>query len=153
MTPLLYGELALWYRLLDPTGDHAEETAIYRTAFEHAVSPRVTSLPELGAGSGNNAHYLKRHFQCTLIDISELMLELSRNLNPECEHHLEDMRRVRLDRTFDAVRVHDAVVHMTGEQDLLAAARTAFFHTRPWRRGPSCSGLFPRDVPRASRTS
>ena len=41
------------------------------------------------------------------------MLELSRTLNPECEHIQGDMRTLRLGRTFDAVlrarrdRVHD----------------------------------------------
>ena len=59
------------------------------------------------------------------------MQALSRALNPECEHALGDMRDLRLGRTFDAVLVHDAVVYMTSEADLAAAARTAFVHTRP----------------------
>ena len=59
------------------------------------------------------------------------MLALSRELNPECEHYLGDMRSLRLNRTFDAVLVHDAVVYMTTEDDLLAALETAFVHTRP----------------------
>jgi hypothetical protein len=40
------------------------------------------------------------------------------------------MRTMRLGREFDAVLVHDAVMYMTSEADLLAAARTAFAHTR-----------------------
>lgn len=56
---------------------------------------------------------------------------LSRELNPECEHLDGDMRTLRLGRTFDAILVHDAVCYMTTEYDLLAAARTAFAHTRP----------------------
>jgi hypothetical protein len=50
---------------------------------------------------------------------------------PECEHIQGDMRSLRLGRSFDAVLVHDAVMYMTSEDDLLAAARTAFEHTRP----------------------
>ena len=41
------------------------------------------------------------------------MLELSRTLNPDCEHLEGDMRTLRLGRTFDAVLIHDAVMYMT----------------------------------------
>lgn len=59
------------------------------------------------------------------------MLALSRELNPECEHLPGDMRTLRLGRSFDAVLVHDAIMYMTTREDLLAAARTAYEHTRP----------------------
>ena len=131
MMPLLYGELAPWYRLVDPPEDHADEAASYRGAFERAVSPRPETLLELGAGAGHNAFHLKSRFRCTLTDLSHEMQSLSRELNPECEHLAGDMRSLRLERTFDAVLVHDAVMYMTTEEDLLAAARTAFKHTRP----------------------
>jgi hypothetical protein len=128
---LLYGDLVPWYRLLDPPADHLEEASCYQAAFERAVSPRPETLLELGAGAGHNALHLKRRFRCTLTDLSEPMLALSRGLNPECEHAAGDMRTLRLGRTFDTVLVHDAVAYMTTEDDLLAAARTAFVHTRP----------------------
>lgn len=59
------------------------------------------------------------------------MLELSRRLNPECEHVLGDMRTLRLGRTFDAVMIDDAVMYMTGSADLRAALDTAAGHLRP----------------------
>jgi SAM-dependent methyltransferase len=131
MEPLLYRELVPWYRLLTPPEEYAEEAASYQASFERAVtSPRETLL-ELGAGAGHNAYYLKRAFRCVLTDLSDEMLSLSRELNPECEHLVGDMRTLRLGRTFDMVLVHDAVMYMTTEEDLLAAARTAFVHTRP----------------------
>jgi SAM-dependent methyltransferase len=128
--PLLYTELVSWYRLVDPTTDHEDEATCYRAAFERATQPCDTLL-ELGAGAGNNAAYLKRRFRCTLTDVSPQMQELSRQLNAECEHQPGDMRTLRLDRTFDAVLVHDAVMYITSEDDLRAVARTAFAHTRP----------------------
>jgi trans-aconitate methyltransferase len=67
----------------------------------------------------------------TLVDLSEDMLQVSRRLNPECDHHQGDMRAVRLGRTFDAVFVHDAVDYMTSEADLRQAIETAFAHCRP----------------------
>jgi len=50
-----------------------------------------------------------------LVDKSPGMLEVSRALNPECEHVEGDMRTVRLGREFDLVFVHDAVAYMAKE--------------------------------------
>jgi len=131
MQPLLYGSLVPWYRLVDPPEDHRDEAQSYEAALDGAISPRAETLLELGSGAGHNAFHLKRRFRCTLSDISEPMLGLSRELNPECEHVTGDMRALRLGRTFDAVLVHDAVMYMTTETDLAAVAETAFMHTRP----------------------
>jgi hypothetical protein len=67
----------------------------------------------------------------TLVDLAPGMLEVSRALNPECEHIQGDMRTVRLGRQFDAVFIHDAIVYMTTEDDLRRALQTAFIHCRP----------------------
>lgn len=107
-----YDELVSWYRLLDPTLDHREETESYTAAFKRAVPGPSTTLLELGSGAGNNAFFMKEQFRCTLSDLSEPMLGLSRELNPGCEHLIGDLRTLRLSRTFDAVLVHDAVVYL-----------------------------------------
>ena len=82
---------------------------------EKADGP-VSTVLELGSGGGNNASHLKRHFTLTLVDRSPEMLELSRGLNPELEHVEGDMRTMRLDRTFDAVFVHDALAYILTER-------------------------------------
>lgn len=127
----LYTDLTPWYRLVDPPADHEDEAAVYAEALAGAITPPPVTLLELGAGAGHNAFYLKTRFRCTLTDVSEPMLALSREINPECEHVRGDMRTIRLGRPFDAVFVHDAVVYMTNEADLLAVAETAYAHTRP----------------------
>ncbi|WP_224245049.1 class I SAM-dependent methyltransferase [Hyalangium gracile] len=131
MQPLLYGELVPWYHLVDPPEDHEEEAVCFTAAFERVVTPPPRTLLELGSGAGNNALHLKRRFTCTLADLSPDMLALSRQQNPDCEHVQADMRTLRLNRTFDAVLIHDAICYMRTEEDLLAAATTAFVHTRP----------------------
>jgi SAM-dependent methyltransferase len=129
--PRLYSELASWFHLLTAPEDYAEEAEMYRQIFcELADSPPGTLL-ELGSGGGNNASHLKRHFACTLTDLSPDMLELSRSINPECEHIQGDMRTVRLGRTFDIVLVHDAVMYMLTLHDLRRTVATAFVHCRP----------------------
>ena len=131
MLSRLYDELTPWYRLLDPPEDHAQEAMQVADLLQESIEPAPRTLLELGAGAGHNALHLKRRFACTLADISAPMLALSRELNPECEHLTGDMRSLRLGRVFDAVLVHDAIVHMTSVADLRAAFETSFVHLRP----------------------
>lgn len=128
---LLYSDLTSWYRLVDPLADHSDEAVAYQDGFDRVLGRRPATLLELGAGAGHNAFFLKRRFTCTLSDLSPQMQALSRDLNPDCEHVTEDMRSLRLGRTFDAVFVHDAVMYLTTEAELSAAIRTAFEHTAP----------------------
>lgn len=129
--PKLYGELAPWFHLLSAPADYAEEAGIARNLLiEASATPPVTLL-ELGSGGGNNASHMKAHFQMTLVDLSERMLDLSRKLNPECEHVQGDMRSLRFGRVFDVVFVHDAVMYMTTEEELRQTIETAFVHCKP----------------------
>jgi SAM-dependent methyltransferase len=127
----LYGELAPWFHLLTHPSEYADEAAYYTRVIEQAHGGRARTLLELGSGGGNNASHLKARFECTLTDVSAEMLELSKTLNPECEHAQGDMRTIRLGRTFDAVFVHDAVMYMTTEEDLRAVVETAAVHAAP----------------------
>jgi SAM-dependent methyltransferase len=125
-----YGDLAAWWPLISPVADYAEEAAFAATVLGSASIP-VREVLELGSGGGNNAAHLKTHFAMTLVDLSDEMLDVSRRLNPECEHRQGDMRTLRLGREFDAVFVHDAVDYMTDEPDLRQAMETAYAHCRP----------------------
>jgi SAM-dependent methyltransferase len=129
--PKLYGELAPWFHLLTPPAEYEEEAGIYIRTIQEAADGPVRTVLELGSGGGNNASYLKAHFEMTLVDLSPAMLEVSRGLNPECEHLKGDMRTVRLGREFDAVFVHDAIVYLTTKEDLRACMETAWVHCRP----------------------
>jgi SAM-dependent methyltransferase len=124
----LYDELAEWWPLFSAPEDYAEEAAFFAEVLTTTCAPRT--VLELGSGGGNNALYLKSKFEMTLVDLSPQMLAVSRKLNPECEHREGDMRTVNLGRTFDAVFIHDAIMYMTNEADLIAAMRTAYRHCR-----------------------
>jgi SAM-dependent methyltransferase len=128
-----YGDIAAWWQLISPPEEYAEEAAFAATVLAAASVP-VHEVLELGSGGGHNAFHLKPHFALTLVDISESMLDMSRALNPECDHRHGDMRTARLDRLFDAVFVHDAVDYMVSETDLRQAIDTAFAHCRPGGR-------------------
>jgi SAM-dependent methyltransferase len=129
-THRFYRDLALWWPLISPAEDYADEAAFAATLLSSASRP-VREVLELGSGGGHVASHLKASYTMTLADLSEQMLAVSRVLNPECEHRQGDMRSVRLGRTFDAVLVHDAICYMVSRDDLRAAMATAFAHCRP----------------------
>ena len=128
----LYTDLAEWWPLMSAPEDYAEEAEFYFRALRGASSRPLDTMLELGSGGGNNASHMKHRVrELVLADLSAGMLAHSRTLNPECEHHLGDMRDLRLQRQFDAVFVHDAIMYMTTETDLAAAIVTAAAHCRP----------------------
>jgi trans-aconitate methyltransferase len=126
----LYGDLAGWWPLISPPEEYAEEAAFAAGLFGLATRP-VREVLELGSGGGHNASHLMDRFSWTLVDLSGAMLAMSRRLNPGAAHVQGDMRTIRLDATFDAVFVHDAVDYMLTEADLGQVMATAFAHCRP----------------------
>ncbi|MGD1119807.1 MAG: class I SAM-dependent methyltransferase [Dehalococcoidales bacterium] len=130
-TPRLYCDLAGWFHLLTAPEDYQTEAAFYRALFLENCHPPPRTLLDLGSGGGNNASHFKSSFKLTLVDRSAEMLEVSRRINPECEHIQGDMRNVRLGRQFDAVFIHDAVSYITTKTDLVKTIKTAYMHCRP----------------------
>lgn len=125
----LYRDLADWWPLISPPQEYAEEAAYLASVLGSAAVP-VHEVLDLGSGGGHVAVHLKDEFALTLLDLSDDMLLVSSQLNPECVHLQGDMRTVRLGRTFDAVLVHDAVDYITTQDDLRQVIATAFAHCR-----------------------
>src|SRR4051812_46668859 len=95
--PRMYTDLASWWPLISPPEEYAEEAAEAARHLRAADIP-VREVLELGSGGGNNAVHLQAWFTMTLVDLNPAMLEVSRALNPGCEHIAGDMRTVRLGR-------------------------------------------------------
>jgi SAM-dependent methyltransferase len=127
----MYGELAPWWPLLSAPSDYLEEATFYLQTLESAGRRPLETVLELGSGGGNNASHMSRHVRMVLVDRAPGMLQVSRALNPGCEHHLGDMRTVRLGREFDAVFIHDAICYLTTEAELRQTIETAAIHCRP----------------------
>ncbi|MBI3722995.1 class I SAM-dependent methyltransferase [bacterium] len=128
---LLYGKLASWFHLLTAPEDYEKEAALYAWTLDRASKRPVVTLLELGSGGGNNASHLKKRYRMTLVDLSQGMLDVSKKINPECEHVPGDMRSVRLGRMFDAVLIHDAIMYLATEAEVGAAIATAAAHLEP----------------------
>jgi SAM-dependent methyltransferase len=126
----LYSEFADWFALLTPPSEYRREAGAFAKLLLRHSTRRPRTLLELGSGGGHNASHLKRRFRMTLVDRSPAMLKASRRLNRECEHRRGDMRTVRLGRAFDAVFIHDALMHLVTERDLARTLATAAAHLR-----------------------
>ena len=127
----LYNDFANWWPLISAPADYAEEAKFFSDTLIEMSKIRLNEVLELGSGGGNNALHMKVHFALTLVDVSNGMLEVSRKLNPDCEHVEGDMRTVRLEKQYDAVFLHDAIDYMTSKEDLSRAMETAFVHCKP----------------------
>lgn len=129
--PKMYTDHAAWFHLLTAPEDYAEESAFYMGLIREASTTPPRTLLELGSGGGNMASHYIKEVEAVLSDISPDMIALSRTIHPDVEHHVGDMRTLRIGRAFDAVLVHDAVVYMLSEDDLRQAMTTAWTHLRP----------------------
>jgi hypothetical protein len=131
MAMKLYTELATWWPLVSPPSHYVEEAADLLPMLMQAADATPHTLLELGSGGGSLAFHLKAHVRMTLSDVSPAMLDQSRQVNPECEHIVGDMRTLDLGRTFDLVFIHDAIMYAIDESSLRATLDTAARHCRP----------------------
>ena len=120
----LYKELAEWWPLMSPHTEYEEEATIYAEIIQRH-HPEVKEAVEFGSGGGSNAFYLKRYFSMVLTDLSPDMLEVSRQLNQDCEHFQGDMRTLDAGKNYDLVFIHDAITYFIDPADLLKTFQNA----------------------------
>ena len=123
-------DLAAWWPLLSPPEDYVEETEDLLARLGRRGVRDGATLLELGPEAAVSPSTQHR-FRLTLTDISPAMLAVNRSVNPECEHLAGDMRTLCLDRRFDIVLIHDAVVYATTPVAVRETLRTATVHCRP----------------------
>jgi SAM-dependent methyltransferase len=125
-----YTQLASWWSLVSPPSHYVEEAADLLPILMETPDAPPRTLLELGCGGGSLAFHFKAHMQLTLSDVSPAMLDQSRQVNPECEHVVGDMRTLDLRRTFDVVFLHDAIMYATDPEAVRATLATAARHCR-----------------------
>jgi len=127
-THRLYNDLAWLWPLWGSVEEYREECEVFADLIRECATRDVQTLLDVGCGGGKNAFHLKQHFELTGIDISRAMLSSAKNLNPECEFLIGDMRTLDLGREFDSVYLNDSIAYMTTEDDLFAAFQSAHKH-------------------------
>ena len=146
----LYHDLAWLWPIVSPPAEYIAEAAQWRDIIRSRLpsgadagtetpagrrgrgnNGGMPSLLDLGCGGGHLLSHLTADFITEAVDLSPQMLAISRRLNPQTQHHIGDMRSIRLGRAFDVVAIHDAVNYMLTEADLAAALATAVAHLNP----------------------
>jgi len=132
--PRLYDDLAYLWPLLSPPEHYEAEAAVLIELIDQYCQAEVDqplSVLELGAGGGHTLVHLVERFDCTAVDLSAPMIGHCQRLVPEATAVIGDMRSVRLEKTFNAVFIHDAIDYMLSEQDVRATLNTAAAHLKP----------------------
>jgi len=127
----LYGDLAWVWPVISPPADYLAEADEIVTLLRRFGRREIRRVLDLGSGGGHVDYGLKRHFTITGVDLSEAMLALARELNPEVTYLRGDLRTPPTDELFDAVYLGDAVNHMLSEDDLRRAFQAAYDHLAP----------------------
>lgn len=128
MNWIVYNQLAWADTILARPEDYEEEATTYVNLIKpHLFAPSPTML-HLGCGAGGHDFHFKQHFSVTGVDLSEGMLEIARQRNPEIRYLQGDMRSISLDRKFDVVAIPDSIMYMTTPEDLSAALSNAAAH-------------------------
>ena len=127
----LYGDLAWTWPIISPPEDYIDEVGQIVSVIQRYAHIEVKSLLDLGCGGGHNDHYFQHYFKVTGVDLSESMLALARQLNPDIDYRIGDLRSVSMGKCYDAVVIADAIVYMLDEDNLRAALANAHRHLRP----------------------
>lgn len=127
----MYSDLAWTWPVISPKEEYVDEAETFYRLLADNASIDMKEVLHLGCGGGHIDYTLKNHVGLTGVDLSASMLAVARELNPEVEYLLGDMRSIRLDRLFDGVFVADSIDYMLTEQDLSQVFETAYAHLKP----------------------
>lgn len=127
----LYHDLAWLWPIISPVQDYIVEALQFAGLIRQHSRIPVQSLLHLGCGGGHLDATLKNYFQVSGVDLSEQMLFLAQELNPEVTYYHGDMRSFDSGQLYDAVIVADSIDYMLSETDLQQAFKNAYHHLRP----------------------
>lgn len=136
----VFGNYARYYDLLYRDKDYVGEAQfIHRLIQAHA--PDAQNILDLGCGTGSHAILLaKEGYYTHGVDFSQEMLQkadshlsqLPQDLVSRLKFSHGDIRKVRLNRTFDVVlSLFHVISYQTTNEDLLAAFATVKEHLKP----------------------
>ncbi|PZV14493.1 MAG: SAM-dependent methyltransferase [Pseudanabaena sp.] len=136
----VFGNYASYYDLIYRDKDYEGESQfIHRLIQTHG--PNALNILELGCGTGNHAALLaKNGYQIYGVDFSEEMLskarrrlaELPLELASKLKFYQGDIRKIRLNQTFDAVlSLFHVISYQTTNEDLLETFVTVKKHLKP----------------------
>ena len=122
----LYQDLAWLWSEMTPSETYLEEAYDLYEIAEDALQRAPRSWIELGAGGGYLMEALLQHHpdtDVTIVDMSSDMIAESTQRNPRATQICADMTTLDLDRQFDVVLLHDAVMYLSSQETIQQTLR------------------------------
>jgi SAM-dependent methyltransferase len=99
----MYRDLAKFYDLVYSSKDYAQEVKRLKAIIRQYQRSSGKDLLEVACGTGKHIEHLKKRYNTTGLDISEEMLAIARERNPDVQFALGDMKDTTLNQTFDVI--------------------------------------------------
>lgn len=97
-----------------------------------AIHPRARTILDVGCGTGRHLELLKGDYRMEGLDLSERLLAINRERNPEVPLHHGDMTDFSLGRTFDVVWcLFAAIGYVTTLEGMRGAVAAMARHVSP----------------------
>jgi 2-polyprenyl-3-methyl-5-hydroxy-6-metoxy-1,4-benzoquinol methylase len=128
-----FEKYAAYYNLLYHDKDYVKE-ADYIDRLIRKFQPNAKTILDLGCGTGKHASLLAgKGYQVHGVDMSsEMLVEAQKFSFDNLKFSLGDVRKVRLNQTFDVVvSLFHVMSYQTSNQDLEQAFETAWEHLKP----------------------
>ncbi|HJO94175.1 MAG TPA: class I SAM-dependent methyltransferase [Victivallales bacterium] len=89
--------------------------------FQNKYLNKVSSILDIGCGSGNNSKLLfdlNNNYHITGVDLSDKMIKLAKITAPHCIFDVQDIRELEFQNKFDAIISSFSIVHLTNEETI-----------------------------------
>jgi len=99
----MFSKTARYYDKIYAFKDYHAEVQHLTAIIRQSLRPEGKRLLDVACGTGHHITYLKEHFDVEGLDISQELLEIARQREPDILFHRADMIDFDLSRTFDVV--------------------------------------------------
>jgi SAM-dependent methyltransferase len=128
----MFSETARYYDLIYSFKDYQSEAETLTAAIHRTLRSGGNRLLDVACGTGRHIEYLKVDFDVEGLDISEELLELARQRNPEVLFHQADMTQFELGRQFDIVTcLFSSIGYVRTTENLVRAISSMAQHVVP----------------------
>lgn len=132
----LYSSHSYLWPLVAPLDSYEEEMGWWCDLISNEMEPaQPLDILDLGTGAGHHLFNLVNQWTGptagVTVEIAADMSGQAESLLPQFEHRVEDMLKLRLDRDFNLVTVHDSFCYLRREDQVRALFSTVAQHLRP----------------------
>jgi len=113
----LYQDLAWIWRIFSPPEVYQEEAENLLEIIENQLGRRPQNILEFGSGGGYLLSHFPKEIEKTLVDWEENMVQEAQRVNPNAHCIQGNMLDVQLEKKFDCILVHDAVMYLQSMEE------------------------------------